>query len=197
MNLANKLTISRIAATGVFLLFLFADYLPFSKTAAMLVFIAACITDWVDGKIARMYQVESEFGKLMDPLADKILISSAFIAFIEQPQIMLPSWVVIIIIGREFLITGLRLLAANKGKIISAGFWGKNKTISQLVAIITILCYLSLHEIAYFIPPLALPELCFTILRYLITGIMTITVLLTIISGIVYMYQNWNLVKDI
>jgi len=195
MNIANKLTLSRIVATFIFMALLLSDIIPYSKTAATVVFILACITDWVDGHIARRLNVESDFGKLMDPLADKILICAAFIAFVELPQIALQSWIVIIIIGREFTITGLRLLAATKGEIIPAGFWGKNKTISQIVTIISILIYLTLMELAN-VHGFKIPDSFFITLKTLTAFIMAITVLLTIISGFVYVYNNRHLIKE-
>lgn len=195
MNLPNKLTLSRLFATFVFIVLLISE-LPFSQFAALLVFIAACITDWVDGSIARKYNLQTDFGKLMDPLADKILISSAFIAFIELPEIAFPAWIVVIIISREFAITGLRLLAATKGKVIPAGYWGKNKTISQIVTVISILVYLSIIEFDLQNSSFVFPEFLYTLINYFIILVTVITVLLTVISGIVYLRNSWHLIKE-
>ncbi|MDX9701723.1 MAG: CDP-diacylglycerol--glycerol-3-phosphate 3-phosphatidyltransferase [Candidatus Auribacterota bacterium] len=195
MNIANKLTVSRIFAAGVFVALLLAEF-PLSNLIALVVFIYACITDWVDGKLARRLQVESDFGKLIDPLADKLLIISAFIAFIELPQVALPSWVVILIIGREFTITGLRLLAANKGIIIPAGWWGKNKTISQIVSILSILVYLTVIDLQTACAFMEIPLWAGAIYYYYVVFVVLVTVVLTVMSGYVYMKKNWHLISE-
>jgi len=195
MNLPNKLTFSRIIASIIFVALLSVD-IPYSKLTATIVFLLACITDWFDGIIARKLNVETDFGKLMDPLADKILISSAFIVFVGLPEVSLPPWTVIIIIAREFAITGLRLLATNKGKVIPAGFWGKNKTISQIVAIISILVYLSAIEMSKITKSFEISKTSLTYFKYYIVLVMAITVVLTLISGIIYLYNSWHLLSD-
>ena len=136
MNLPNKLTISRIMMTVLFLITLFVEF-SFHYTVALVLFVAASITDILDGTIARKRGLITDFGKLMDPLADKMLICSAFIAFIELEW--MPAWMVIVIVARELAITGLRLLAASKNIVLAAEKQGKNKTISQVVAIIALL----------------------------------------------------------
>ncbi len=193
MNIANKLTVSRIFAAIVFVALLLMEF-PMSDMLALLVFIYACITDWIDGKLARKLQIESDFGKLVDPLADKLLITSAFIAFIELPQVALPSWVVIVIIGREFTITGLRLLAANKGILIPAGWWGKNKTISQIVTIISILVYLAFLDIQGFCDGCVISLRLASLYYCYVACMVIITVVLTLVSGYVYMKKNWHLI---
>lgn len=136
MNLPNKLTISRIMMTVLFLIVLFVEF-SFHYTVALVLFVAASITDILDGTIARKRRLITDFGKLMDPLADKMLICSAFIAFIELEW--MPAWMVIVIVARELAITGLRLLAASKNIVLAAEKQGKNKTITQVVAIIALL----------------------------------------------------------
>ena len=136
MNLPNKLTISRILMTVVFLVVLFVEF-PLHYTVALLLFVAASITDCLDGSIARKRGLITDFGKLMDPLADKVLICSAFIAFIELGW--MPAWMVVVVVARELAITGLRLLAAGKNIVLAAEKQGKNKTITQIVAIIALL----------------------------------------------------------
>ena len=136
MNLPNKLTISRIMMTVLFLIMLFVKF-PFNYTVALVLFVAASITDILDGTIARKRGLITDFGKLMDPLADKMLICSAFIAFIDLGW--MPAWMVIVIVARELAITGLRLLAASKNIVLAAEKQGKNKTITQVVAIIALL----------------------------------------------------------
>jgi len=136
MNLPNKLTLSRIIMTILFVAALFANF-PFHYTLALTLFVIASITDCLDGSLARKHGLITDFGKLMDPLADKVLICSAFIAFIELGW--MPAWMVIIIVARELAITGLRLLAASKNQVLAAEKQGKNKTITQITAIIALL----------------------------------------------------------
>ena len=124
MNLPNKLTISRILMTVVFLVVLIVEF-PLHYTVALLLFVAASITDCLDGSIARKHGLITDFGKLMDPLADKVLICSAFIAFIELGW--MPAWMVVVVVARELAITGLRLLAASKNIVLAAEKQGKNK----------------------------------------------------------------------
>ena len=136
MNLPNKLTVSRLILTAFFLMALLFDF-PYHYTVALVLFVAASLTDLFDGIIARRRNLLTDFGKLMDPLADKVLICSAFIAFIELDWI--PAWMVILIVARELAITGLRLLAASKNIVLAAERQGKNNTISQITAIIALL----------------------------------------------------------
>ena len=136
MNLPNKLTLSRFALTGAFLGVIFSG-VRFHQTIALMLFSAASLTDYFDGKIARRDKLITNFGILMDPLADKILICSAFIAFVGLR--LMPAWMVVVIVARELAITGLRLLAASKHVVLAAEGYGKHKTISQIVAIISIL----------------------------------------------------------
>jgi CDP-diacylglycerol--glycerol-3-phosphate 3-phosphatidyltransferase len=143
MNLPNKLTVSRFALTVAFLAVLFSS-LPARETWALALFSLASLTDYFDGEIARRRKLVTNFGILMDPLADKILICSTFIAFIELHW--MEAWMVIVIVARELAITGLRLLAASKNQVLAAEGYGKHKTISQIVAIIAILVYSSYEE---------------------------------------------------
>ena len=136
MNVPNKLTISRFILTAAFLVVIFTEA-SFFETIALLLFSAAGLTDYFDGKIARRDNLITNFGILMDPLADKILVCSAFIAFVGRGW--LPAWMVVIVVARELAITGLRLLAASKNLVLAAEGFGKHKTISQIVAIILML----------------------------------------------------------
>ena len=147
MNLPNKLTISRFGLTAAFLLAMFSQ-VKFHETVALVLFIAGGITDFLDGQLARRRNLITNFGILMDPLADKIMVCSAFIAFVGLNWI--PAWMVIIIVARELAITGLRLLAASKNVVLAAEGYGKHKTISQIVAIIAILV---LHSYGEWGPP--------------------------------------------
>jgi CDP-diacylglycerol---glycerol-3-phosphate 3-phosphatidyltransferase len=151
MNLPNKLTVSRFALTAIFLWAVFSRS-PLNDTLALVFFCAASLTDWLDGTIARRRNLITSFGKLMDPLADKILVCSAFIALVarrhfdpsaplsaKSPPVTVEAWMVVIIVARELAITGMRLLAAAKSVVLAAERWGKHKTISQVVAIISLL----------------------------------------------------------
>jgi CDP-diacylglycerol---glycerol-3-phosphate 3-phosphatidyltransferase len=143
MNLPNKLTLSRFVLTGFFLAVIFSG-VRFHQTIALVLFVAGGITDFLDGTIARRDKLITNFGILMDPLADKILTCSAFIAFVELN--LMPAWMVVIIVARELAITGLRLLAASKNVVLAAEGYGKHKTISQIVAIISILVLVSYNQ---------------------------------------------------
>ena len=137
MNLPNKLTIIRTLLIPFFLVALLWDEVPYGNWIALVIFAVASITDMLDGKIARKYNLVTNFGKFMDPLADKLLVSSAMIAFVEIGR--MPCWIVIVIIAREFIISGFRLVAADNGIVIAAGIWGKIKTAEQMVMICILL----------------------------------------------------------
>src|SRR4051812_15732472 len=136
MNLPNKLTVSRFILTLAFLVVMFSQ-VKFHETIALVLFMAAGISDFLDGQIARRRNLISNFGILMDPLADKIMVCSAFIAFVGLNWI--PAWMVVIVVARELAITGLRLLAASKNVVLAAEGFGKHKTVTQIAAIISIL----------------------------------------------------------
>lgn len=131
MNLPNKLTVLRVLMIPVFVVLLLCDGIPYNNIIAVVVFALACITDALDGHIARKNNLVSNFGKFMDPLADKLLVCSALLCFIELGRI--PAWIAIIIVSREFIISGFRLVASDNGVVIAASKWGKLKTISQMI----------------------------------------------------------------
>ena len=138
MNLPNKLTVMRVAAVPFFVVLMLvpisgAPCEGWCKWTALALFIIASLTDLVDGKLARKYGLVTNFGKFMDPLADKLLVCSALICLVELSRI--PAWVVIIIIAREFVISGIRLIAADDGVVISASKWGKVKTVFQMIMV--------------------------------------------------------------
>jgi len=133
MNLPNKLTLLRVLLVPVFVVFLMCNITGYDKWIALAIFIIASLTDMLDGKIARKYNLITNFGKFMDPLADKLLVCSAFICFIELGK--LPTWMVLIVIAREFIISGFRLVAADNGVVIAASIWGKYKTAISMVMI--------------------------------------------------------------
>ena len=143
MNLPNKLTISRFVLTIAFLAVMFSKVRG-HETIALALFIAGGVTDFLDGQIARRHKLITNFGILMDPLADKILVCSAFIAFVGLNWV--PAWMVVVVVARELAITGLRLLAASKNVVLAAEGYGKHKTISQIVAIIAILVLASYEQ---------------------------------------------------
>jgi CDP-diacylglycerol--glycerol-3-phosphate 3-phosphatidyltransferase len=145
MNLANKLTLTRIALIPIFVVLIRIDAL-WSYCLSLAIFIGAVITDYYDGKIARKRNSVTNFGKLLDPVADKILVAAAFISFLDKDYLGIPSWVVIVIVGRELLVTGLRTIAASNGVVISAEKWGKVKAVSQMGCAITVLTLMSGRE---------------------------------------------------
>ena len=178
MNLPNKLTIFRVMLIPVFLVFLFLqDVIPFGKWIALVVFIVASLTDLADGKIARKYNLVTDFGKFMDPLADKLLVDSAMIALCGIGRLY--SVVVIIVIGREFIISGFRLIAADKGIVIAAGWWGKIKTVVQMFMIIILICDFG-GDIVYVIEQVFIYA----------------ALALTVISLIDYLAKNKDVLKD-
>lgn len=194
MNIANKITISRLVITILFIIAMAFEAFP-AKTLGLLLFVLACITDYYDGMLARKYGLITPFGELSDPLADKILISAAFIAFLKIPAFDIPAWAVVAIIAREFTVTGIRLIAASQGTIIPAITAGKQKTVIQMVCVITLLLFLSAQEIlsvkitsfpgALDVMNKIAPGLSF----YLIL----ITALFTLYSGYVYVKKNMGL----
>ena len=186
MNLANKLTISRIVLTFVFMFFLFSKGIVF-KTLALVVFIIATWTDYLDGYLAKKRNEISDFGRLMDPIADKILVIAAFLAFVEMK--LVPAWIIVIIIFREFTITGLRLIALVKGKVIEAEMAGKHKTISQMVSIYMILFFIVFKEYSANMFGFWNENLEF-LLKNIIFYMMILTALLTLISGISCLVKN-------
>ena len=137
MNLPNKLTVLRVLMIPFFVLFALVDLVPgCSHYIAVAIFIIASLTDLLDGKIARKYNLVTDFGKFMDPLADKLLVCSALICLVSMDR--LPAWMVIVIISREFIISGFRLVASDNGVVISASYWGKFKTTFQMLMIIVL-----------------------------------------------------------
>ncbi|HLP76072.1 MAG TPA: CDP-diacylglycerol--glycerol-3-phosphate 3-phosphatidyltransferase [Candidatus Paceibacterota bacterium] len=143
MNLPNKLTASRFLLTVAFLIVIFSE-VRFHETIALAFFVAAGISDFLDGQIARRRNLITNFGILMDPLADKIMVCSAFIAFVGLKW--MPAWMAVVVVARELAITGLRLLAASKNVVLAAERYGKHKTISQIVAIIAIFVWVIIQR---------------------------------------------------
>src|ERR1700757_4109019 len=146
MNWANRLTLSRLLLTVVFVLALNSSW-QYGRTLALVVFLLAVVSDFVDGEIARRYGIVTNFGKLMDPLVDKIMVAAAFISLV--PLKAVPAWAATTVVARDFLITGLRLMATAKGRILPAESLGKQKTSWQIVTVIFFLALLSMTELRY------------------------------------------------
>lgn len=188
MNLPNKLTILRTVLIPFFLVALlcaedYGGFIPYGNWIALLIFAIASLTDMLDGKIARKYNLVTNFGKFMDPLADKLLVSSAMIAFIELGRI--PCWIVIIIIAREFIISGFRLVAADNGIVIAAGIWGKIKTAEQMV----MLCIM-IADLGSVFPQAA------SYIHAFETVLVYIALILTIVSLLDYLLHNKNVLAE-
>ena len=197
MNLPNKLTLSRIVMTLIMTVFLTFPVIPYGKSLALAFFILASLTDYVDGRIARNRGLVTSFGKLMDPVADKILVSAAFVSFAAIQQIV-PAWVVVIIISREFMVTGLRMLAASKGLILQAGSVGKHKTIWHMIVIIIIMVGLALREDVFPLLPDndamdAIQALFHQYFDYVTYSLSFVAAVLAVLSGLVYLFQHRNL----
>jgi len=190
MNLPNKLTVSRFALTALFLWALFSP-IRFHNTLALVFFSLAGATDFLDGRIARNRGLITNFGILMDPLADKILICSAFIAFVESthlnpnPPVNVAAWMVIVIVARELAITGLRLLAASKNVVLAAEKFGKHKTISQIVAINALLVVDASYEW-----PAGLQRFLLSWVPPFAKIMLWVAVALTAASGAIYLWRN-------
>lgn len=178
MNLANKLTTFRVLCIPIFVVFMLIESIPYNYYLAAIVFIIASITDLFDGKIARKYHLVTNFGKFMDPLADKMLVSAALICLTPK---MIPSWVVIIIISRELFISGFRMLAADQGIVLTAGWWGKFKTAFSMVMIIVLIVNTPLNN---------------SVLYIIGQVLIWISLALTIISMIEYVSKNFNVLKN-
>ena len=143
MNWANRLTLSRLALTILFVVALSSPW-RYAHTTALITFLVAGITDFFDGEIARRYQTVTNFGKLMDPLVDKIMIAAAFISLV--PLRAIPAWAATVVVGRDFLITGLRLMASAKGQVLTAERLGKHKTSWQIITVVFFLTLLAIAE---------------------------------------------------
>jgi len=190
VNLPNKLTVSRFVLTALFLWALFSP-LRFNDTLALVLFNLAGLTDFLDGRIARKRGLITNFGILMDPLADKILICSAFIAFVESthlnqnPPVNVAAWMVIVIVARELAITGLRLLASSKNVVLAAEYFGKHKTISQIVAINALLVLDACNEW-----PAGLQHFFLSWVPIFAKIMLWVAVALTAVSGMIYLWRN-------
>ncbi|HPC61908.1 MAG TPA: CDP-diacylglycerol--glycerol-3-phosphate 3-phosphatidyltransferase [Verrucomicrobiota bacterium] len=193
MNLPNKLTLSRFLLTVAFLGVMFSQ-MRGHETLALALFIAGGITDFLDGQIARRWNLITNFGILMDPLADKILVCSAFIAFVGLGW--MPAWMVVIIVARELAITGLRLLAASRNVVLAAERYGKHKTISQIVAVISILVLAAYPEWGGFGRLFGMEIVGRPWAWWFTEASKWVAVLLTLLSGGIYLWKNRRLYLD-
>lgn len=193
MNLPNKLTVGRIILVPFFVAALLANF-PLNNAVALIIFIAASLTDMFDGKIARKNGLVTDFGKFADPLADKILVLAALLCFVQLG--ICDCVAVIIVLFREFSVTSIRLIAASKGKVVAANMWGKAKTVSEMIAIIAVIAMqivLELPEVGLnFINAATFEPIFFVVGEILIW----ISVVFTIISGVVYIIQNRQFISQ-
>lgn len=190
MNLANKLTIIRMILVPVFLVFLAIKGMPYGKSIATIIFILAALTDKLDGYIARSRNQITRFGKFMDPLADKLLVTAALVSLVEFQ--VLPAWAAMIIIAREFAVTGLRSVAAAEGIVIAASGWGKAKTVTQIVAIIAALIDLNKDSLSTLSAFTIIP---FSYLELIAQISMALAIIITIVSGVDYFVKNKEAIK--
>ncbi len=174
MNLPNKLTLFRVILVPVFVVLMLAP-VPYGKYWALAVFIIASLTDWLDGYLARKNNLVTDFGKFMDPIADKLLVSSAIICLVSNGS--LAAWMAIIFIGREFIISGFRLIASDKGTVIAASYWGKFKTVFEMLMVMLLI-------------------LNFAGVWHILTLIVTwIALILTVVSLVDYLQKNWSVME--
>ncbi len=194
MNLPNKLTLARVLLIPFFMLFMYIEF-PFHYFAALVIFAAASITDALDGHIARKNHLVTNFGKFLDPLADKVLVMAALAIFVEMPEVSVGAVPFIIITAREFMVSGLRLLAANSGVVVAAGIWGKLKTAFTMVTIVGILLWLCVKydcSIWFTVPK----NIVNCIDNWIVTSLIWISTALTVISGGIYLKGYWHLIDS-
>ena len=190
MNLPNQLTVARLILTFVFVALLSLDDLSWSKTAALFAFAIAAITDFLDGYIARKHNLVTNFGKLMDPLADKVLMCAGFVLLTRLE--LIPAWIVVVILTREFMVTGLRLLASAEGVVLAAENLGKYKTIFQIITVIYFLLFLAAKEsLIGFLQPL-FNAFCLGP-DHLGMALIWTSLILTVWSGWSYLWKNRKL----
>ncbi len=192
MNLANKLTMIRIFLVPIFLIFIAVKNIPYGTFIATFIFIIASLTDQLDGYIARSRNQVTNFGKFMDPLADKLLVTAALISLVELQVI--PAWATVVIIAREFAVSGLRTIAASEGKVIAASNWGKLKTVTQIIAIIFLLIQVNVASSKYLISLVSGSDIFKNVVTYGPKFALFLAVLMTIISGYDYFVKNMKII---
>lgn len=179
MNLPNKITMIRIVLIPFFVFFMLTDYVAYSNYIAAGIFIVASLTDTLDGYLARKYNLVSNFGKFVDPLADKLLVCSALVCFVAIPENPMPAWGVIVIISRDFIISGFRLVASDAGVVIAASWWGKIKTVVQMLMSILLIF-----------------DFDGTVIDTTEYVFIYAAIILTIISLVDYLWKNWKVLDD-
>lgn len=194
MNLANKLTMLRIFLVPLFLIFIAVKDIPYGTFIATFIFIVAALTDQLDGYIARSRNQITTFGKFMDPLADKLLVTAALISLVELQ--IVPAWATVIIISREFAVSGLRTIAASEGKVIAASMWGKAKTVTQIVAIIALLIKVNISSSKYLISLIESNKLIEVFINNGSKFLLFLAVIMTIISGYDYFKKNLKIINS-
>lgn len=192
MNLANKLTLIRIILVPIFLIFIATRHIPYGSTIATAIFVIASITDKLDGYIARSRNQITNFGKFMDPLADKLLVTAALISLVELHVV--PAWAAVIIIAREFAVSGLRSIAASQGRVIAASWWGKIKTVIQIIAIILLLLKVNIGDFKYLVEFVNKSEFWAGFFNTVPSIMLMIAVIITLISGYDYFKKNKDVV---
>ncbi len=197
MNLPNKLTVLRIILTPVFMLTLVWEF-PFHFLVSMLVFIGAALTDLFDGKIARKRGLVTDFGKFLDPLADKMLTTAAFLGFIALDIGFGAVWIAFIVLFREFMVSSIRLIASTSGgKVIAANIWGKLKTVFQMIAIIFgLTVYQALEILRMFPIPEEIIGIIAAVFSVLTSVLLWISAILCVISGAIYILDNKDFIKQ-
>lgn len=193
MNLANKLTMLRIFLVPLFLVFIAVQGIPYGTFIATFIFIIASLTDQLDGYIARSRNQITDFGKFMDPLADKLLVTAALISLVELR--VMPSVAAVIIIAREFAVSGLRTIAASNGKVIAASWWGKIKTVIQIIAILLLLLQVNVAESVHLKALVENNELMMWFITYIPKISLYLAVIITILSGVDYFRKNIKLIN--
>ncbi len=183
MNLPNKLTVARIIATPIFMFTMITDF-KYHYVISLVIFALASLTDMLDGKIARKHGLVTDFGKFLDPLADKMLTTAAYLGFLQSGICPGITWIVFIVLFREFMITSLRLVCVQSGKVIAANMWGKAKTVSQMVAIIATMFIISLPSFV------TVSDALTSFFNIAVTVMLWISAVLTVISGVIYIVQN-------
>lgn len=192
MNLPNKLTVLRVVLVPIFVLLFYVEAIPFHNLLAMVVFVAASITDALDGHLARKHNLVTNFGKFLDPLADKVLVMTALACFVDDQ--LMGAVPFLIIMTREFMVSGLRLVVANSGVVVPAGFLGKLKTAFTMTVIIAILVNLSfIHDFDYF--GFDFPDLATKIIDIVLQCLIWVSTVLTVISGVTYLKAYWKFIN--
>lgn len=192
MNLANKLTVIRVILVPIFLLCVSTNLIPYGMFVATIIFIVASATDKLDGYIARTRNQVTNFGKFMDPLADKLLVTAALVTLSGMD--IIPAWISVVIIAREFAVSGLRTVAASEGKVIAASNWGKIKTVFQMVAIVLLLIVANVATTPFIADIINSNDFLIMFFSYIPDIVLYIALIITIISGVDYFAKNKNVI---